>query len=182
MRNQLILLVKREVENARNGITAGIIIKLNSIQDKELIDALYEASQAGVVVKLIVRGICCVRPGRKGMSENIEVISVIGEFLEHSRVYYFHNQGNPKIYIGSADAMVRSFDRRIESLFLLEQEMLKKQAMNVLRYNMRDNVNSYTMQEDGNYRIKELHGEAPFNMHKEFYNVSREIIQDVKLL
>ena len=78
--------------------------------------------------------------------------------------------------------MVRSFDRRIESLFLLEQEMLKKQAMNVLRYNMRDNVNSYTMQEDGSYRIKELHGEAPFNMHKEFYNVNREIIQDVKLL
>src|SRR5258708_26993829 len=154
MRHQLILLVKKEVENARNGLTAGIIIKLNSIQDKELIDALYEASQAGVVVKLIVRGICCVRPGRKGLSENIEVISVVGDFLEHSRVYYFHNSGNPKVYIGSADAMVRSFDRRIESLFLLEQEMLKKQAMNVLRYNMKDNVNSYVMQEDGSDRIK----------------------------
>jgi len=78
--------------------------------------------------------------------------------------------------------MVRSFDRRIESLFLLEQEMLKKQAMNILRYNMRDNVNSYVMQEDGSYRIKEVNGEAPFNMHKEFYNVTREIIQEVKLL
>jgi len=182
MRNQLMRLVRNEAENARNGLTGGIIIKLNSIQDKELIDALYEASQAGVVVKLIVRGICSVRPGRKGLSENIEVISVVGEFLEHSRVYYFHNSGNPKVYIGSADAMVRSFDRRIESLFLLEQEMLKKQAMNILRYNMRDNVNSYTMQEDGSYRIKELNGEAPFNMHKEFYNVTREIIQEVKLL
>jgi len=182
MRNQLIRLVRNEAENARNGLTGGIIIKLNSIQDKELIDALYEASQAGVVVKIIVRGICCIRPGRKGLSENIEVISVVGEFLEHSRVYYFHNNCNPKVYIGSADAMVRSFDRRIESLFLLEQEMLKKQAMNILRYNMRDNVNSYTMQEDGSYRIKELNGEAPFNMHKEFYNVTREIIQEVKLL
>jgi len=182
MRNQLIKLVRVEAENARQGLTGGIIIKLNSIQDKELIDELYEASQAGVVIKLIVRGICCVRPGRKGVSENIEVISIVGEFLEHSRVYYFHNSGNPKIYIGSADAMVRSFDRRIESLFLLEQEMLKKQAMNILRYNLRDNVNSYTMQENGSYRIKELNGEAPFNMHKEFYNVSREIIQDVKLL
>jgi len=182
MRNQLIRLVRNEAENARNGLTGGIIIKLNSIQDKELIDALYEASQAGVVVKIIVRGICCIRPGRKGLSENIEVISVVGEFLEHSRVYYFHNNSNPKVYIGSADAMVRSFDRRIESLFLLEQEMLKKQAMNILRYNMRDNVNSYTMQEDGSYRIKELNGEAPFNMHKEFYNVTREIIQEVKLL
>src|SRR6267154_274628 len=108
MRHQLILLAKKEVENARNGLTAGIIIKLNSIQDKEHIDALYEASQAGVVVKLIVRGICCVRPGRKGISENIEVISVIGEFLEHSRAYSFHNQGNPKVYIGGADAMERS--------------------------------------------------------------------------
>jgi polyphosphate kinase len=182
MRNQLIRLARIEAENARNGLTAGIIIKLNSIQDKELIDALYEASQAGVVVKLIVRGICCIRPGRKGVSENIEVISVVGDFLEHSRVYYFHNNGSPKVYIGSADAMVRSFDRRIESLFLLEQEMLRKQAMNILRYNMRDNVNSYTMQEDGSYRIKELNGEEPFNMHKEFYNVTREIIQDVKLL
>jgi len=182
MRNQLIKLARIEAENARNGLTAGIIIKLNSIQDKELIDALYEASQAGVVVKLIVRGICCARPGRKGLSENIEVISVVGEFLEHSRVYYFHNNGDPKVFIGSADAMVRSFDRRIESLCRLEQEMLKKQAMNILRYNMRDNVNSYTMQEDGSYRIKELNGEAPFNMHKEFYNVTREIIQDVKLL
>jgi polyphosphate kinase len=182
MRNSLIRLVRHEVENARNGLSAGIIIKLNSIQDKELIDALYEASQAGVIIKLIVRGICCVRPGRKDLSDNIEVISVVGEFLEHSRIYYFHNQGNPKIYIGSADAMVRSFDRRIESLFLLEQDMLKKQAMNILRYNLRDNVNSYTMQEDGNYRMKELNGERPFNMHKEFYQVTKEIIQDVKLL
>ncbi len=182
MRHSLIALVKNEIENARKGLTAGIIIKLNSIQDKELIDALYEASQAGVLIKLIVRGICCVRPSRKGLSENIEVISVVGEFLEHSRIYYFHNQGNPKIYTGSADAMVRSFDRRIESLFLLEQDMLKKQAMNILRYNLKDNVNSYTMKEDGNYRIKELHGEAPFNMHKEFYNVTKEIIQEVKLL
>jgi polyphosphate kinase len=182
MRNQLCSLVRKETENARQGLTAGIIIKLNSLQDKELIESLYEASQAGVIVKLIVRGICCARPGRKGVSENIEVISVVGEFLEHSRIYYFHNQGSPKVYIGSADAMVRSFDRRIESLFLLEQEMLRKQAMNILRYNLRDNVNSYTMQEDGSYRIKELNGEAPFNMHKEFYNVTREIIQDVKLL
>jgi len=182
MRNSLCRLIRQEAEHARQGKPAGIIIKLNSIQDKELIDALYEASGAGVVIKLIVRGICCVRPGRKGVSENIEVLSVVGEFLEHSRVYYFHNQGDPKIYIGSADAMVRSFDRRIESLFLLEQDMLRKQAINILRYNMKDNVNSYTMQEDGSYRIKELNGELPFNMHKEFYNVTTEIVQSVKLL
>src|SRR5260221_1931206 len=181
MRNQLCNLVKKEAENAQKGLPSGIVIKLNSIQDKELIDALYEASQAGVTVKLIVRGICCVRPGRKGVSENIEVISVIGEFLEHSRIYYFHNEGKPKVYIGSADAMVRSFDRRIESLFLLEQDMLRKQAMNILDFNLRDNVNSYTLQEDGSYRIKEQNGEPLFNMQKEFYTVSKEVIQEVKL-
>jgi polyphosphate kinase len=105
----------------------------------------------------------------------------VGEFLEHSRIYYFHNEGNPKIFTGSADAMVRSFDRRIESLFLLEQEMLRKQAMNILDFNLRDNVNSYTMQEDGNYRIKEQNGEPVFNMHKEFYAVTKEVIQQTKL-
>lgn len=181
MRIQLCNLVKREAENARSGIPAGIVIKLNSLQDKEFIDALYEASQAGVVIKLIVRGMCCLRPGRSGLSENIEVISIVGEYLEHSRIYYFHNAGNPKAYIGSADAMVRSFDRRIESLFLLEQEMLRKQVMNILRYNLKDNVNAYTMKEDGSYVIKEQNGEPPFNIHKEFYEVTREIIKDVQL-
>lgn len=181
MRNQLCALVKKEAENARNGIPAGIIIKLNSIQDKEFIDVLYAASQDGVKVKLIVRGMCCLRPGRLGLSENIEVISIVGEYLEHSRVYYFHNGGDPKVYIGSADAMVRSFDRRIESLVLLEQEILKKQVMNILRYNLRDNVNSYSMNEDGSYKVKDQNGDPVFNIHKEFYNVTKEIIEEVKL-
>lgn len=181
MRIQLCNLVRREAENARNGIPAGVIIKLNSLQDKEFIDELYEASKAGVRIKLVVRGMCCLRPGRKGLSENIEVISIVGEYLEHSRIYYFHNDNNPKVYIGSADAMVRSFDRRIESLFLLEEEILKKQAINNLRYNLMDNVNSYIMQEDGSY-IKKQNGEPPFNIHKEFYNVTREIVMGANLL
>lgn len=181
MRIQLCNMTRREAENARNGIPSGIVIKLNSIQDKEFIDALYEASQAGVQIKLIIRGMCCLRPGRKGLSENIEVISIVGEYLEHSRIYYFHNAGDPRVYIGSADAMVRSFDRRIESLFLLEQDALRKQAMNILRYNLMDNVNSYTLKEDGRYVIKEQNGEPVFNVHKEFYNVTPEVFQDVKL-
>jgi polyphosphate kinase len=181
MRIQLCNLVRREAENARNGIPAGVIIKLNSLQDKEFIDELYEASKAGVRIKLVVRGMCCLRPGRKGLSENIEVISIVGEYLEHSRIYYFHNDNNPKVYIGSADAMVRSFDRRIESLFLLEEEILKKQAINNLRYNLMDNVNAYIMQEDGTY-IKKEKGEPPFNIHKEFYNVTKEIVMGANLL
>lgn len=181
MRIQLCNLVRREAENARNGLPAGIIIKFNSLQDKEFIDALYEASQAGVKISLIVRGMCSLRPQRKGLSENIQVFSIVGEYLEHSRIYYFHNNGNPKVYIGSADAMVRSFDRRIESLFMLEQEMLKKQAMNILRYNLKDNVNSYIMNEDGSYTKKDSQGSPPFNIHKEFYNLTKDIIEEVKL-
>jgi polyphosphate kinase len=181
MRIQLCNLVRREAENARNGIPSGIVVKLNSFQDKELIDELYEASRAGVPIKLIVRGICCLRPGRKGVSENIQVISIVGEYLEHSRIYYFHNAGNPKVYIGSADAMVRSFDRRIESLFLLEDDLLRKQAINNLRFNLKDNVNSYVMQEDGTYVKRDRNGEAPFNIHKEFFHVTREIVAEAHL-
>lgn len=181
MRIQLCNLVQREADNARNGLPAGVVMKLNSLQDKELIDELYAASQAGVPVKLIVRGICCLRPGRKGLSENIEVISIVGEYLEHSRIYYFHNEGEPKVYIGSADAMVRSFDRRIESLVLLEQKILKKQAMNILKYNLKDNVNTYVMKESGDFIIKDASGEPPFNVHKEFYSVTKEIIEEVEL-
>jgi polyphosphate kinase len=181
MRIQLLNLVKREAGNAKQGITTGIVIKMNSLQDKEFIDELYEASRAGVQIKLIIRGMCCLRPGRMGLSENIQVISLVGEYLEHSRIYYFHNEGNPKVYIGSADAMVRSFDRRIESLFSLEQENLKKQAMNILRYNLMDNVNCYIMNEDGSYTKKEQNGEPAFNVQKEFYKVTPEIINDVVL-
>jgi polyphosphate kinase len=155
---------------------------LNSFQDKELIDELFAASQAGVPIKLIVRGMCCLRPGRAGVSENIEVISIVGEYLEHSRIYYFNNSGNPKVYIGSADAMVRSFDRRIESLFLLDDDFLKRQAINNLRYNLADNVNAYTMNEDGTYSIKQAApGETPFNIHKEFYRVTRDIVIEARL-
>jgi polyphosphate kinase len=181
MRIQLCNMVQREAENKRNGLQAGIVIKLNSLQDKEFIDELYAASQAGVPVKLIVRGICCLRPGRKGLSENIEVISIVGEYLEHSRIYYFHNAGDHKVYIGSADAMVRSFDRRIESLFKLDEAILKKQAINNLRYNLKDNVNAYVMKQDGSYTIKELNGEPPFNIHKEFYHITREIVMNATL-
>jgi len=181
MRIQLINMVRREKKNALEGQPSGIVIKMNSLQDKEFIDALYEASQAGVQVKLIIRGMCCLRPGRKGLSDNIEVYFIVGEYLEHSRIYYFHNSGQAKVYIGSADAMVRSFDRRIESLFLLEQENLIKQAMNILRYNLKDNVNSYRMLEDGTYKPKEVSAEPAFNIHKEFYLVTPETIREVKL-
>ena len=181
MRNQIIELIQGEAANAREGKSSGIVIKVNSLEDQAMIDELYAASQAGVPIRLIVRGICCLRPGRPGLSDNIEVCSIVGEFLEHSRILYFHNNGEPKVYAGSADMMVRSFDRRIESLFQVVDSTLKQQLINLLSFNLRDNVNSYVMKENGTYEIKELLGEAAFNVHKEFFHVTLEGIEDVRL-
>ncbi len=183
MRNQLIEFIEEEAENARKGLPAGIFIKVNSLEDSEIIYALYRASQSGVTVKLIVRGICCLRPGRVGLSENIEVLSLVGDFLEHSRIYHFHNNGNTRTYSGSADMMVRSFDKRLESLFKVESPLLEKQLMNILYYNLRDNVNSYVMQEDGSYVAKHpAENEPEFNVHKEFFNLNAEEVAQVKLV
>ncbi|HNP17739.1 MAG TPA: polyphosphate kinase 1 [Fulvivirga sp.] len=182
MRQQLVALIRNEAENAKKGIPSGIVIKINSLQDKESIDELYAASQAGVPIKLIVRGMCCLRPGRIGLSENIEVISIVGHYLEHSRIYYFHNGGQETVYIGSADMMVRSFERRLESLFLINDDLIQRQVKNILQYNLMDNVNTYVMQVDGSYVKKELNGEPAFNVHKEFYNVTKENLMDLDLV
>ncbi len=182
MRDQLISLIETEAQNARKGIVSGIVMKMNSLQDDKIIDALYEASGAGVKIKLIVRGICCIRPQRKNLSENIEVYSLVGDYLEHSRLFYFHNNGDPVVYGGSADAMVRSFDRRIESLFLIIDPKAKQEAINILAYNLRDNVNAYVMRKDASYeKIKVAEGESPFNTHETFFDVTEDIIDDASL-
>lgn len=183
MRNKLIEFIEIEAENASKGLSSGIFIKINSLEDSAFIFALYKASQAGVPIKLIVRGICCLRPGRKGLSENIEVISIVGDFLEHSRIYHFHNNGDYRTYVGSADAMVRSFDKRLESLFKVENEFLQKQLMNIIRFNLRDNENAYVMQEDGQYISKYPEkGEEPFNIHQQFFQLSPDMIEGVRLI
>jgi polyphosphate kinase len=182
MRPQLMALIRQEAENAENGLPSGIVIKINSLEDRQTIDELYIASQKGVPIKLIVRGICCLRPGREGLSENITVRSIVGDFLEHARLYYFHQAGKPKVYGGSADMMVRSFDRRLESLFLILDKSIRKEVMNILDFNLRDNVNTYLLLEDGNYeKVEPQEGERPFNIHQEFYHLSPEDIQEVKL-
>ena len=183
MRNQLIEFIEKEAENARSGLPSGVFIKVNSLEDSEIIYALYRASQSGVTVKLIVRGICCLRPGRTGLSENIQVISIVGDFLEHSRIYHFHNNGETRTYAGSADMMVRSFDKRLESLFKINAPLLEKQLMNILAYNLRDNVNSYVMQEDGTYQSKKpADDEQEFNIHKEFFNLDPLEVAKVELV
>ena len=129
-----------------------IIFKVNSLIDKSMIRLLYQASQAGVRVDLIVRGMCCLRPGVPGLSENIHVISIVGRFLEHSRIYYFHNGGNEQIYLGSADLMPRNLDRRVEILFPVEDPNLIRQLRDqVLAVYLEDNVKARRMQADGTY-------------------------------
>ncbi len=174
MRKQLTQLIRNEAENAKKGLPCGIVWKCNSLQDKDIIDEFYAASKAGVPIKLIVRGICCVRPKRKDLSENIEVFSIVGDYLEHARVFYFHNNGFPLVYSGSADAMVRSFDRRIESLYLIVDEKLKNEVINILAYNLKDNVNAYQMEENGYYSKIETNGQPEFDVHKEFFEVSEK--------
>jgi polyphosphate kinase len=183
MRHQLISFIEQEAIHAKSGLPSGIFIKVNSLEDSEIIYALYRASQEGVPIKLIIRGICCLRPGRKGLSENIEVLSIVGDFLEHSRIYHFHNNGDTRTYSGSADMMVRSFDKRLESLFKVEAPLLEKQLMNILSYNLRDNSNSYIMQEDGTYLAKApVAGETRFNIHQEFFKVQVNEVLKVKLV
>jgi polyphosphate kinase len=172
MRNRLIEMIENEVKNHKEGLPAGICLKINSLQDLKTMEALYKASQAGLPVLLIVRGICCLRPQRKGLSENIFIKSIVGEYLEHTRLYYFHNAGDPKIYGGSADVMVRSFDRRIESLFELVNTRAKNLAITILDWNLRDTKNSYEMQEDGSYW--KIESEEPFNIHTKFYEIKDE--------
>jgi len=122
-----------------------------------------------------------LRPKRHGLSDNIYVKSIVGNFLEHARVYYFHNAGNPKVYGGSADIMVRSFERRIEALFLIVDPLLKQEAITVLDYNLRDNVNSYELQEDGSYTKIHPDGFQRFSVHEEFYKIKKEDILDIRL-
>ena len=180
MRKQLIQMIRNEAENAKNGLPSGVVIKINSLQDKEFIDELYLASDAGVPIKLIIRGICCLRPQRTNLSTNIEVKSIVGDFLEHSRIFYFHNNENPKVYSGSSDAMGRSFDRRVESLFLLAADLLKKEVINMLIFNLKDTRNSYWMQENGDYtKYKLKEDEKEFDLHKAFFKVKRsDLIAD----
>ena len=182
MRDKIISLIQGEIDTSISGGEGKICIKINSLQDKDVINKLYEASNNGVKVCLIVRGICCLRPGREGLSENIKVLSIVGDYLEHSRLYYFHNGGNSIIYSGSADVMIRSFKRRIESLFKINEEFIKKEAITILNYNLRDNCNSYKLNEDGSYSKREKGKNKEFNLFKEFYLLDRNKVEESIIL
>jgi polyphosphate kinase len=153
LHDTLLQLIRRETENAENGLPARIIVKMNSLVDEQIIKALYRASQAGVKVDLIVRGICCLRPGVPGVSEHITVRSIVDRFLEHSRIFYFENACQPKIFIGSADWMPRNFFRRIETVFPIEDGNLRERVRGeLLALALADNVKARILHPDGVYR------------------------------
>jgi polyphosphate kinase len=152
LHDKLLKLVEREAENARKGLPARIILKLNSLAERQVIEALYKASEAGVQIDLIVRGICCLRPGVKGLSENITVRSIVDRFLEHSRVYYFENACQPQLFLSSADWMQRNFFRRIELAFPIEDGVLRERLIaEILAISLADNAKARQLQADGTY-------------------------------
>lgn len=167
LRDKVIQRIEREIDCHRQYGNGRIIIKLNSLVDPEVIESLYDASNVGVQVDLLVRGISCVRPGIPGMSENIRVKSVVGRFLEHSRVYYFGNGGTPEALIGSSDLMRRNLDRRIEVLVPVRSEVLTRMLHdNLLSIYLQDNTNSWIMQSDGSSQRKIEDGENAFSAQK----------------
>lgn len=163
LRTELLKLIESEIEAHAKSKKGHIILKMNSLLDSTMIKALYRASQAGVKIDLIIRGICSLRPGVPGVSDKITVRSIVGRFLEHSRIFYFHNGGKPKIYLGSADWMPRNLDRRVETVFPVEKRELQKRLINILETNLRDNCKAHILQPDGTFQLTSPNGdEAPF--------------------
>lgn len=173
MRDRLVRLIEREIEHVAAGRAGHIMFKCNSIVDPDMTDLLYRASQAGVNIELIVRGICCLRPGVPGLSDRITVRSIVGRFLEHSRIYYFANHGEPEVYVGSADLMERNLDRRVETLFPIETESLIGDIRHLLDVYLRDTVRARLLMADGVYvRAETPNDQAPFDSQEFFSRVN----------
>jgi len=166
MRDRFGALIHREIENVQNGLSGRIVAKMNSLVDPQIIATLYEASRAGVQIDLIVRGVCCLRPGLKDISENIRIISIVGRFLEHSRIFYFHNNGEEEIYIGSADWMRRNLDRRVEVITPVLEPDIAKDLQEVLGIMIADNRQAWELQHDGSY-IQRRPGEDSRESHSQ---------------
>jgi polyphosphate kinase len=175
LRERVIALIERERLNAAAGKPARIIVKMNALVEVSVIDALYRASQAGVQIDLIIRGICCLRAGLPGVSERVRVISIVDRFLEHSRVFYFENGGGPEVFLGSADWMPRNFFRRIEVMFPVEDAQVKARIVErILQTLLGDNVKAREQQPDGSYRrIPPAEGQAPVRSQIVLHSLAR---------
>ncbi|MGN0550745.1 MAG: RNA degradosome polyphosphate kinase [Acutalibacteraceae bacterium] len=173
-------MIKRETENAKNGLPAGITAKVNSLVDPGIIELLYKASKAGVKVTLIVRGICCLIPGLKDISENITVYSIVGQLLEHSRIFKFENAGEPVIYMGSADWMQRNLDKRVELVFPVEDEFLKQRSFDILDLMLSDTVNARIQLPDTSYIHIDKRGKRLVNSQRVFSTLAAKAQKNVK--
>lgn len=168
LKNKCLMLIEREIENAKLGKQARIVAKMNSICDPAIIAALYEASAVGVKIELIVRGICCLKAGVPGLSENISVRSIVGNFLEHARIFYFLNDGFEEIYMGSADWMPRNLDKRVEIMFPVEDEDLRNEVIEILNIQLADTMKAHILQPDGSYTKIDLRGREKINSQEVF--------------
>ncbi len=177
LKDRFLALIKRESEHAKNGSPARIVAKINSLCDKDIIMALYKASNSGVKIDLIVRGICTLKVGIKGISENITVRSIVGNYLEHSRIFYFENDGRSEVYMASADWMPRNLERRVEILFPVENPTLKEEVKEILMIQLRDTVKAHVMHDDGTYEKVDKRGKEIFNSQSYF---CEKAIADVK--
>jgi len=180
LKDKFLQLIEREKKNALEGKEAGIIAKMNSLCDKDVIVALYEASAAGVKIELIVRGICCLKTGIPGISENITVRSIVGTFLEHSRIFCFNNGGNPEIYCGSADWMPRNLERRVEILFPVESPDLKEKLTHILDIHLKDTTNAHILQADGEYTKVDKRGKEVLSSQSLFCEEAKTAVREEK--
>ncbi len=174
LREKLLEMISVETERARNGDQGRILLKLNSLADPDMIAALYKASQAGVEVQLNVRGICCLKPGVPGLSENITSVSIIDRFLEHARILYFYHGGDERVFISSADWMPRNLDRRVELLVPLLDDACKRRAIGILKACFRDNIRGRRIQPDGTSASADSSSTRPFRSQTEFQRRAKE--------
>lgn len=175
MKPTLLEHIAAEAERAKQGFTARITAKMNSLQDPEIIEALYNASQAGVEIKLNIRGICCLKPGVPKLSKNIQVVSIIDRFLEHARIFHFHQGGDPKVYIASADWMTRNLDKRVELMIPIEESQPKRRLIRILEAFFQDNVQASRILPDGtSIRISPGKNEKPFRAQEYFQQQARK--------
>jgi polyphosphate kinase len=176
LRNKFLKLIKRETKHAQEGEPAFIKAKMNSLCDKEIIGALYEAANAGVKIDLIIRGICCLRVGTPGVNGNIAVYSIVGNYLEHSRIFWFCNKGQDEIYMSSADWMPRNLDRRVEILFPVENKNLMEQVKHLITIQLTDNIKLYTLKEDDTYEKVDRRGKKAVDSQEYFCREAKEAV------
>ena len=180
MKDRFLHLIAMEEEHAKKGQKAHIIAKMNSLCDRDIIAALYSASAAGVKIDLIIRGICCLKVGIPGVSENITVRSIVGNFLEHARIFYFYSGGNEEVFLGSADWLQGNLEKRMEILFPVEDEQIKKEVMHILDIQMKDNVKASILQADGTYTKPDKRGKMLVNSQEYFCREATESAEKTK--